>query len=171
MKERNQAGRVNFYERLIESRNDGREKQKSAVKVVRGKDLPLETNPQGLMRWYLHPDISDTAIRNYLFYVQEIPAGSSSGKLVHPGEVIVFVWKGKGFTQLDDRRYEWKAGDLVTLPIRSKGITVQHFNVDPQITARLVVAEPNVVDSLGVDRGSRFEQIEPCMEYVKSKGL
>ena len=36
----------------------------------------------------------------------------------------------------------------------------QHFNTDNQAVAKLIVAEPNLVDPLGVERGSRFEVIE-----------
>ena len=159
---------TNFYARTIELRDHWRAEQKRAIKVIKGKELPLEINPQGLMRWYLHPDIHDTAIRTYFFYLQEIPPGSRSGKLRHPGEVIIYIKEGRGYTLLDGERYEWKARDLLTLPVRPDGVVFQHFNTDTEVTAKLAVCEPNVVDSLGVDRGGGLEQIEPCPEWEEA---
>ncbi len=45
------------------------------------------------------------------------------------------------------------------LPIKPEGTTHQHVNADPDHPARLLVAEPNFLDSLGVDLGSGFEQV------------
>jgi type IV pilus assembly protein PilB len=46
-----------------------------------------------------------------------------------------------------------------------KGVTVQHFNSDPDQPARFVACEPNSFLSAGVDRGSGFEQIEVSPDY------
>ena len=54
---------------------------------------------------------------------------------------------------------DWEAGDIVMLPIKPEGTTHQHVNADPERPARLLVAEPNFVDSLGVDLGAGFEQV------------
>lgn len=60
---------------------------------------------------------------------------------------------------IDGARHDWEAGDLLVLPIQSEGTTHQHVNADPERPARLLVAEPNFVDSLGVDLGAGFEQV------------
>ncbi len=60
---------------LFQLRDDDREGSRKGLKVVRAGDLPWERNRQGIMRWYLHPCKKDTAIRNLLLYVQEIPPG------------------------------------------------------------------------------------------------
>src|SRR5262249_14333912 len=52
----------NFWSELIALRDRQREQRKSAVQVVRLSELPLESNEQGLMRWYLHPAITDTVL-------------------------------------------------------------------------------------------------------------
>src|SRR5512142_67222 len=44
----------NYWSELIALRDEQRARRARAIQVVRGKDLPLERNKHGLMRWYLH---------------------------------------------------------------------------------------------------------------------
>ncbi len=60
---------------------------------------------------------------------------------------------------MDGIRHPWETGDIIMLPIKPEGTTHQHVNADPEHPARLLVAEPNFVDSLGVDLGAGFEQV------------
>ena len=55
--------------------------------------------------------------------------------------------------------HTWETGDIIMLPVKPEGTTHQHVNADPERPARLLVAEPNFVDSLGVDLGAGFEQV------------
>lgn len=151
---------VNHWEELLRLRDQQREHLKTAVTIVKGKDVPLERNRQGLMRWYLHPAIKDTVIRSLIIFIQEIPPGSRSGRVKFQGGQVIHVLEGRGHTILDGVRYDWAAGDTVNLPLKKQGIVVQHFNDDAQKTARFVACEVNWVDCVGVDRGSGFEQIE-----------
>ena len=64
--------------------------------------------------------------------------------------------RGFGYTLVDDERHDWTAGDVLNLPVRTEGITVQHVNLDEDEPARLVLTEPNLLDALGVDRGCGF---------------
>ncbi len=159
----------NFYDELIKLRDAERERKKKSIFLVKGDELPWEVNPQGKMRWYLHPAIDDTVIRTLMVYVQEIPPGSCSGKLKCQGGSVIYILEGKGHTVIDGVTHEWETDDAVQLPVRPAGIVFQHFNDDPQKAAQLVCAEPNLVHALGVDRGSGFEQISPAPEYEGGK--
>ena len=150
----------NLLEELIKMRNQYRRRFKKAVVVIKGADVPLEKNRLGLMRWYLHPSITNTAMRTMITFVQEIPSGSCTGRLHFQGGQVIYIWEGKGHTILDGVRYDWQQGDALNLPLRRDGITVQHFNDDPNQRVRLVCCEANLVDMLGVDRGTRFEVLE-----------
>lgn len=152
-----------LYQDLIDLRD--RQRREMKIKVVKGKNLSWEKNPQGKMKWYLHPSMRDTGLRSLMFCVQEIPPGSSSGKLKHQGNMVVFFLEGKGHTILDDKCYDWEAGDCMVFPVKGKGVIVQHFNGDRNLPARFLAAEPNLVDVLGVDMGSGFEQLEPAPEW------
>ncbi|HLY67272.1 MAG TPA: hypothetical protein VKU60_17170, partial [Chloroflexota bacterium] len=77
-----------------------------------------------------------------------------------PGGAAMYIIEGRGYTLLDGVRYDWQAEDVVNIPIRSEGVVVQHVNSDRQRPVRFVSAELNLMDILGVDRGSAFEQVE-----------
>lgn len=158
---------TNHWDKLIELRDEQRANRKNGVQAVRGDELPLENNRQGLMRWYLHPDIKDTVLSTFMFFKQEIPPGSRSGRLKFQGGQVMFILEGRGHTLIDGVKHPWEAGDLLNLPLKADGIVVQHINDDQVQTAIFIAAEPNWFACTGVDRGSGFEQIEDAPEYHK----
>jgi len=161
--------KVIFWDKLFELRDKDRMNKKNAIAVVRGKDLPMENNRQGAMQWYLHPIMEDTVINPFIFYVQEIPPGSRSGRVKTQGSQIFYIWEGKGFTVMDGVKHYWETGDVVQIPLRPAGVIYQHFNSDQKNPVRLISVEANTVGALGMDRGSGFEQLESCPEYEKGK--
>ncbi len=154
-----------LFDALFRIRDEQREQMKHARMVVQGKSLPLESNPMGLFRWYVHPHIKDVACRAQMMYVQEIPGGSRSGKQLHQGGRFHYVLEGKGSTVIDGVRHDWEENEIVLLPLSSHGVVHQHFNSDPSKPARLLVSEPNLVHVWGVDLGSGLEMLEPAPEY------
>jgi hypothetical protein len=161
--------KINFWENFFELRDIQRMRKKNALVNVLGKELPWEINRQGIMRWYLHPIMEDTVINNLICYVQEIPVGSRSGRVKAQGGQVFYIWEGKGFTVMDGVKHYWEEGSVVQIPVRPPGVIFQHFNDDAKVPARLICVEVNSVGSLGVDRGSGFEQLENCPEYEKEK--
>jgi len=159
----------NYWDAIFELRDEQREQRKNGIQVIKEAQLPLETNRQGLMRWYMHPEIKDTILSTYLFFSQEIPAGSRSGRLRFQGDQVIYVVEGTGYTLLDGVKHPWKTGDVLNLPLRKPGIVVQHFNTDAEKMAKLVMVEPNFLACAGVDRGSGFEQLENAPEYDRAK--
>jgi hypothetical protein len=160
---------TNFWDELFALRDRQRGELANALQVIDEDDLPLETNRQGLMRWYMHPAIRDTVLSTVMFFEQEIPPGSRSGRLKFQGNQIAMILEGAGYTMLDGVKHQWKAGDVLNLPLRENGIVVQHFNPDPVTTVKFVAAEMNWFDCTSVDRGSGFEQLEDCPEYSALK--
>lgn len=160
---------TNFWDELFALRDRQRADLATAVQVIDEDELPLELNRQGLMRWYMHPSISDTVLSTMMFFEQEIPPGSRSGRLKFGGNQVMMILEGTGYTVLDGVKHPWKAGDVLNLPLREDGIVVQHFNADPVTTAKFVAAEMNWFACSSVDRGSGFEQLEDCPEYREAK--
>jgi hypothetical protein len=156
---------MNGWDELLALRDKQRENRKSAVQVVRLSELPLESNQQGLMRWYLHPSITDTILSTLAIYRQEIPPGSRSGRLKFQGGQILFIVAGRGYTLLDGVKHAWEAGDVLNLPTKRDGIVVQHFNDDPATTAVFMAVEPNLFAATSVDRGCGFHQLEQSPDY------
>jgi hypothetical protein len=159
----------NLFDELIRLRDEQRVQRRGALQVIKGTELPVELNPHGLIRWYLHPFIDDTAIRALIFYRQEIPPGSRSGMQKHPGELMFYFVHGRGYTLIDGVRHPWKADDVLSLPTREGGVTYQHFNTDPDEPAELVACELNQAHRLGVDRGSEFDELSPAPEYEAAR--
>lgn len=156
---------VNYWDELLAMRDRQREQRKNGLQLIKESGLPLENNRQGLMRWYMHPAITDTVLSTLCFFEQEIPPGSRSGRLKFQGGQVILILEGSGYTMLDGVKHAWEAGDILNLPARSDGIIVQHFNTDPEKPAKFVAAEPNWFACVGVDRGCGFEQIEDSPDY------
>jgi len=158
---------TNFWDELFAMRDRQREQRKSGLMVIKGSKLPQEINRQGLMRWYLHPAITDTVLSTQMFFEQEIPPGSRSGRLKFQGEQVMYILEGRGYTLIDGVKHPWAAGDVLNLPLRKEGIIIQHVNSDPDLPAKFVAAEPNFFACTGVDRGSGFEQLADAPEYPR----
>jgi hypothetical protein len=150
----------NYWNELFALRDKQRAERRGGMQVIKRRDLPAEQNRQGIMRWYMHPEITDTVLSTYLCFEQEIPPGGRSGRLKFQGGQVLYVIAGKGHTLLDGVKHTWAAGDVVNLPLRRGGITVQHVNDDPKVPARFLAVEPNLFACTSVDRGSGFEQLE-----------
>ena len=155
----------NFWDELMTLRDEQRVQRAKGIAIIKQVGLPQETNRQGLMRWYLHPAIKDTALNTLMFFEQEIPPNSRSGRLKFQGGQVSMILEGHGYTLVDGVKHTWDEGDVLNLPLRAKGIIVQHFNTDPVKPVRFVAAEPNWVECTYVDRGSGFEQLEDAPEY------
>jgi len=158
---------VNHWDELLKLRDRQREEMRNGIQVIKEAELPLEVSRQGLMRWYLHPSIKDTCLTVLMFFQQEIPPGSRSGRLKFQGGQVMMITEGQGYTMIDGVKHSWRAGDVLNLPLRADGIIVQHFNTDPNNPAKFVAAEPNWFESVSVDRGCGFEQLEDAPEYSR----
>jgi gentisate 1,2-dioxygenase len=156
---------ANLLDALIELRDRYRRQAERGIKIVRGEDLPWELNRQGKMRWYLHPAKDDTAIRSLVVYMQEIEPGGQSGKQASPGGIVHYMLDGKGYVVVNGKKHSWTKGDCVGLPILSRPVEYQFFNTDKKRAARFIAATPNLFEVLGVDMGTRFEQLEPASTY------
>jgi gentisate 1,2-dioxygenase len=158
---------VDHWGELLVLRDKQRAQRKNGLQVVKEASLPLENSRQGLMQWYLHPSVSNTVLSTLIFFKQIIPPGSRSGRVKFQGGQVLMILEGRGYTMVDGVKHAWQAGDVVNLPLRSAGITVQHFNADSEKEASFVAAEPNWFECTGVDRGCGFEQIEDAPDYRK----
>ena len=90
----NRPRELTKYQELIELRDRERARIANSSVCVNGRALPLEVNPQGMLKWYMHPAIDSTAHKFLIFYSQEIPPGSHSGKQRSQGGVVFAVVEG-----------------------------------------------------------------------------
>lgn len=157
-------GQENLLEWLYALRDRQRAIRNKGTWLIKAKDVPWEYNRHGKMQWYLHPALENAAIRSMIVFRQEIPPGRRTGAQKTPGDQIIYVVKGRGYTLLDGVRHDWQAEDVVNIPIRAEGVTMQHFNRNKREPALLVCVSLNLADMLGLDRGSALEQIEDAPE-------
>ena len=155
----------NLFAELLKKRDEQREDVNNAPPIIYGDELPLELNQMGYYRWYLHPGIKNQGNRSSLFWVQEIPPLSSSGKLKSGGGQIFIIWQGNGYSMVNDVKYEWGQYDALYIPIIHGGSTYKHFNSDADNWAKIICCEPVYIDSMGVDKASGFEVLENSPDY------
>ncbi len=110
---------TSHWDELLALRDRQRERAWGSIQVIKQSELPLEVSRQGLMRWYMHPGIKDTALSVLMFFQQEIPSGSRLGRLKFQGGQGHADPGGQGYTLIDGVKHPWKAGDLLNLPLRS----------------------------------------------------
>ena len=83
-------GSRTLYDAFLALRDEQRENTKGAPPVIKGRELKQETNQQGLMKWYMHPAIKNTALSTFMFFEQEIPPGSRKLVTVRGRSIAVF---------------------------------------------------------------------------------
>ncbi len=103
---------------------------KLGKKLIRGKDTPFEVNRQGIVRFYASQGagFEHLADNNWSVFCHEIR--QHSGKHRHQGGINLFVIKGKGYSVVNGKRFDWSEGDLILLPVQKGGCEHQHFNLD-----------------------------------------
>ncbi|CAB4690692.1 MAG: cupin domain-containing protein [Actinobacteria bacterium] len=148
----------NLLDQIFALRDEQNKARKAGRLIVREEEATLETNRHSTMRWYVHPSFTDLVDHNTLFYRYEIPPMSATGVQHRQGNMVSYVLSGYGYTEVDGVRHPWEAGDVIGLPPRVFGLTYRHVNESNEI-AKLVTAEPNLYEALGVEMGAGYNQV------------
>ena len=120
----------NYYERFMRSRRAFIERQKSGPVVIKAKDREMHLTRQGRIIYFLDKlTFPDTPLQDWLVFVHDLK--TQSGKHRHQGGLVIYVIDGTGYSVVDGERVDWKAGDLLLLPIKPEEVEHQHFNLDP----------------------------------------
>lgn len=147
----------NTYDRYIKLMHDEADLCRDADHVIRAEEEPWELTRQGKLKWYVHPE-TETASKQKLIYMQEIPPGSRSGRHRHIAEELVLVMSGKGYDVHDGQRWDWEEGDMICIPVMTDH---QHFNTGRE-PAVLLHSMPAHYTNLGL---GGIEQIEDAPEF------
>lgn len=121
--------------------------------VARGRELPWIETPQDARVQLLIGRASGFPTQGTALLRAEIPPGARTGKHVH-GEEAIHVLTGSGFSVIDERRYEWKAGTTLHIPY---GASHQHVNTGtgPASYVSAVTHDLDLATNIG-----RLEQLE-----------
>ena len=109
----------------------GKESWKNSRIVIKAEELDFKTSPGGTVAIHVNSN-NGFANRQIGGFIREIPPGWKSGNHRHNMEAIIHILGGTGYTMIDGTKYEWKAGDTVSVPPMSEH---QHFNPDPKLRA------------------------------------
>ena len=127
---------------------------KDARLITKSEELEFTTSPRGTMAQVVHPGLGH-ANQHLGCFIRELPPGKKSGEHRHNFEAILHVLEGVGYTMIDGNRYDWKAGDTMTVPPMAPH---QHFNGDPNARARIIaVTSLPLMRNLGT---FRYEQLQ-----------
>lgn len=149
-----------LLDRFIEQRDRDRERLAAASTKVAEEDALFEENAHAPTRWYLHPMLPGRCINSTIVYRYELPPHSMTGLQRVQGNIMMYVISGYGRSEVDGVSHEWEAGDVIAIPPLMNGLRVRHENLSDEV-AMLIAAEPNYIETFGVDLGSGFEQLEP----------
>lgn len=128
----------NIYEIDIRAWREFADRQKNGKLVVHASDREWAQTRQGRIKHYLHDFLfHDIALNHWKVFMNHVHV--HSGKHRHQGgHVAIFVLEGKGWTVIDGERHDWKAGDLMLLPLKPGGVEHQHFSADPDKDCRWI---------------------------------
>lgn len=157
-----------LFERTLSDAAAERARRLAGQSLLTREGAKLETNPMGIMRWYLHPELEGASTKSLYCHELEIPAGSKTGRLRCQGGVLHYVLDGAGYTDLDGVRHEWCAGDVIAIPIKELGVAYQHFNTGPE-AVRMLVVRPNFDSALGPEAGVEMTMLEDSPEFVAAR--
>ncbi len=118
----------NPYEDALQRYKERKERARTGVKLLKGKEITWLVARQGVLRHYHTESHTGHALETMRLFVHEIR--THSGRHVHQGGFNLFVLNGKGYSVVDGRRFDWAEGDLIQLPFKKGGVEHQHFNVD-----------------------------------------
>lgn len=166
---------ANIYSEWLEESAEFRKDYRQRITVLKGKDMPFESSPDGLLKHMVHEKLNTTECCLDV-YMQFLKPGESSGKSRRLAEQIFYVAEGQGYdlhwdVQYDvdetfdwswneePKRFDWKQGDFVFVPAY---VIQQHFNPDPDNEARLIVMSNRIFKAMGLDW---IEQIENAAGY------
>lgn len=178
--------KAGYYREFLENSKKnplGRIGSGEMKKVIRPEEMPWEDTPQGKIKHMINQKMSEemsAPAQSVDLYLQEIPPGGCSGKHRHMSEECVYIIEGNGYDMHWDvdielqeeykwiipeegEKYEWEAGDVVYIPLNT---IHQHFNSDPQKSARIISAANRVYNHLGFGYND-LEQLEAAPEHRK----
>jgi gentisate 1,2-dioxygenase len=104
-------------------------------RVYSPRDLPWKGGPQLYGKMVINPH-SAAVTQSIETHIEVYAPGAQGQKHGHMNSAVFYVLKGRGHDIHDNRRIDWKAGDIMLV---ENGCVHQHFNDDPDNEAILLV--------------------------------
>jgi gentisate 1,2-dioxygenase len=134
-----------IYKEQVEFADHEEARRRKGRVLTAGKDLIFEKTPMGRVALAVDPK-RGSYVKTVSSLIAEILPGEKSGAHRHVYEEINYVLAGSGTSIIEDRRYDWKAGDALSIPIFAWH---QHFNTGNEPARFLVHTNRIAMENLG----------------------
>lgn len=108
-------------------------------RVIKAEDVPFRGGPQMWNKNLVHPGMDETWTQSLHVHVKEMVPEAESQRHYHQNEAVMYILNGKGYEIFDGEKYEWSAGDIVTIP---GGCVHQHFAAEGSEPPRVLISKP-----------------------------
>ena len=144
-----------FYDDWLAAADRIHEEFKCSPVIARDRDIPwVETIQDAKVKLMLSNDLGFPTMGGAILKA-EIPVGWHTGRHRH-GEESIFIVKGQGFSIVDNKRFDWRAGTALQIPYRAEH---QHVNLGDE-PAQYVSAMCFPLEAFV--RLAKLEQLEKC---------
>ncbi len=147
----------NFYEDWFALEGKAIEEKRRAKKAIYPNELQWIRTRQDFKAALLVAPETGFRTLGGLTMLSEIPEGWKTGKHSH-GEEAMYILKGKGFSIIDEQRFDWEDGACLRIPF---GAIHQHFNQGDTPVHYFSALAPHLEFSCLV---AKFQQFEDCGE-------
>lgn len=93
-------------------------------RVIKGDEVQFKGGPRIWNKNLVHPGMEEMWTQSLHVHMKELVPETGSQRHYHQNEAVMYILNGKGYEIFDGERYEWTAGDIVTIP---GGCVHQHF--------------------------------------------
>jgi gentisate 1,2-dioxygenase len=133
-----------YEEQLRYAAREEKQRRRGNV-LVKGKSLRFTRTRMGRLAYVVDPRLG-FHVRVISTLLGEIPSGKRSGCHRHLYEEINYVLSGSGYSIINDQRFEWKAGDALSIPVFAWH---QHFNIGKDPVRLLVHTTRPCMENFG----------------------
>ncbi len=134
-----------FFDQLMFAEREELERRKGKV-LIKGSELKFEKTPMGWVAPVVDPKLGFHVKVMTTLVAQTYP-GKHSGAHRHLYQEINYVLSGEGYSIIDDKRYDWKQGDTLAIPVFSWH---QHFNTGSECARFLVHTGRPAMENIGL---------------------
>jgi gentisate 1,2-dioxygenase len=134
-----------IYAEQVEFADGEEERRRKGKVLIAGRDLVFEKTPMGRIALAVDPK-RGCYVKTVSSLIAEILPREKSGAHRHVYEEINYVLAGRGYSIIEDRRYDWRAGDALSIPIFAWH---QHFNTGDEPARFLVHTNRIAMENLG----------------------
>ncbi len=135
-----------LYEQQVDFAVAEEKRRRLGRVVVRGSDLEFGQTRMGSLAYIIDSRLGfNTKVMSTV--LAEIPSGKRSGAHRHLYEEVNYVLSGEGYSIIDDRRFDWKAGDALSIPVFAWH---QYFNTGSEPVRILSHSNRAAMENMGI---------------------